>query len=267
MPLYLEVDCANINIGDIGFCNCAPCFEDEGDCDFHEECQENLLCGAKNCPHPLLNSLVDCCYAPTLRDCTSNNPCGEYEGHCDSANECLGYLSCGTDNCLESLGFSQDVNCCEDVGRCIHDEWKGDSVCDDGNNNEGCEWDGGDCCGSNVNTEWCDICECLDPGFKRKHNLHNHKSIKHGSVSMVKKYVLAFEQWHYTPEVRSCVDYPNEKYQSYEECDQEFVKQRTKDIGVIPFWATDNFEDVTKEANSSIELWEFFDGSLESTCK
>ena len=92
-------------------------------------------------------------------------------------------------------------------------------------------------------------------------------ALENTDVSMVKKYVLAFEQWHYTPEVRSCVDYPNEKYQSYEECDQEFVKQRTKDIGVIPFWATDNFEDVTKEANSSIELWEFFDGSLESTCK
>ena len=187
MPLYFEVDCENINIGDIGFCHCAPCFEDEGDCDFHEECRENLLCGTKNCPHPLLNSQVDCCYAPTLRDCSSNNPCGEYEGHCDSANECLGYLSCGTDNCLESLGFSQDVNCCEDVGRCIHDSWKGDSYCDDGNNNEGCEWDGGDCCGSNVNTEWCDICECLDPDSKRKLSLHDHKNISHGSTSVAKK--------------------------------------------------------------------------------
>ena len=25
--------------------------------------------------------------------------------------------------------------------------WKGDSYCDDKNNNEACDWDGGDCCG------------------------------------------------------------------------------------------------------------------------
>ena len=93
------------------------------------------------------------------------------------------------------------------------------------------------------------------------------------NVSRVKKYVLTFEQWHYTPDVRSCVDYPSKKYQSYEECDKEFVKQRTKDVGVIPFWATDNLKEVTKLSNSSklsssnIELWELFDGSLESTCR
>ena len=63
LPLYLEVDCANINIGDIGFCNCAPCFEDEGDCDFHDECQENLLCGSHNCPDsPDFSPDVDCCW-------------------------------------------------------------------------------------------------------------------------------------------------------------------------------------------------------------
>ena len=185
--MYFEVDCANISIGNIGFCKCAPCSEDEGDCDFHDECQENLLCGTKNCPHPLLNSQVDCCYAPTAIDCTSQNPCGEYEGDCDSDSECQDGLSCGTDNCLASLGFSEDVDCCEDIGVCIHDGWKADGYCDDGNNNEGCEWDGGDCCGSNVNTEWCEVCACLDPNFKRKHSLYPHKRTKYGSTSMVKK--------------------------------------------------------------------------------
>ena len=188
--MYFKVDCATVSIGQIGFCNCVPCSEDEGDCDFHDECQDNLLCGTKNCPHPHINSQVDCCYAPIVRDCTINNPCAEYEGDCDTDYECLDHLSCGTNNCLASLGFSKDADCCEDIGVCIDYSWKGDAYCDDGNNNEGCEWDGGDCCGNNVNTEYCSVCECLDPdaqGSKRKHCLSPHDSIQYRSRSMSKK--------------------------------------------------------------------------------
>ena len=47
------------------------------------------------------------------------------------------------------------------------------------------------------------------------------------NVSMIKKYVLNFKQKHYSPEVKNCVDYPSEKYESYEECDKEFLKQKT----------------------------------------
>ena len=91
------------------------------------------------------------------------------------------------------------------------------------------------------------------------------------NVSMIKKYVLNFKQKHYSPEVRNCVDYPSEKYGSYEECDKEFLKQKTEEIGVFPFWATDNFGEVTKNAKHIINpdtiLWNLFYGSLESPCK
>ena len=91
------------------------------------------------------------------------------------------------------------------------------------------------------------------------------------NVSMIKKYVLNFKQKHCSPEVRNCVDYPSEKYESYEECDKEFVKQKTKEIGVVPFWATDNYGEVTTIAkhitNPDTILWELFYGSLESPCK
>ena len=91
------------------------------------------------------------------------------------------------------------------------------------------------------------------------------------NISMIKKYVLTFKQKHYSPEVSNCVDYPSEKYESYEECDKEFMKERTREIGVIPFWATDNFGEVTKNAkhiiNPDIILWDLFDGSLESPCR
>lgn len=40
-------------------------------------------------------------------------------------------------------------------------EYKGDGICDDGNNNVGCEYDGGDCCGIAVDKTFCKTCACL----------------------------------------------------------------------------------------------------------
>ena len=38
------------------------CYENEGDCDAHDECQDGLLCGSNNCPASLgYGSEVDCC--------------------------------------------------------------------------------------------------------------------------------------------------------------------------------------------------------------
>ena len=54
----------------------------------------------------------------------------------------------------------EDIPCFD---TCSTPSWKGDSYCDDENNNCGCEWDGGDCCGDNVITDYCSACECLDP--------------------------------------------------------------------------------------------------------
>ena len=48
-------------------------------------------------------------------------------------------------------------------GICGSPRWKGDTYCDDENNNEGCDWDGGDCCGANVKKFFCTECECKDP--------------------------------------------------------------------------------------------------------
>ena len=46
---------------------------------------------------------------------------------------------------------------------CGSPKWKGDTYCDDDNNNGGCDWDGGDCCGANVKKTYCIECECKDP--------------------------------------------------------------------------------------------------------
>ena len=66
--------------GEFGFCYCNNCYENEGDCDAHDECQDGLDCGSNNCPASLgFDSEVDCCYstvecaynimAPSCKDC------------------------------------------------------------------------------------------------------------------------------------------------------------------------------------------------------
>merc|ERR1711962_582983 len=49
---------------------------------------------------------------------------------------------------------------------CSKPNYKGDGICDDENNNEGCDFDGGDCCIPNVNKDFCTECKCLEEGCK-----------------------------------------------------------------------------------------------------
>ena len=110
------VNCATASNGEIGFCNCNICSENEGDCDSHDECQNGLACGSNNCPASLnFDSEVDCCYQPTVGDedfCASGIPCGEDEGDCDANSECQSNLFCGSNNCPAYLGFGSEVDCC-----------------------------------------------------------------------------------------------------------------------------------------------------------
>ena len=65
LGFHSEFDCCYApTIGDEHFCASGiPCGEDEGDCDFHNECQNGLACGSNNCPASLgFDSEVDCCY-------------------------------------------------------------------------------------------------------------------------------------------------------------------------------------------------------------
>ena len=44
-----------------------------------------------------------------------------------------------------------------------------------------------------------------------------------------------------------CKTYPNNLYQSYKDCDKEFVSNYTKKLNITPFWATDDLESITEE--------------------
>ena len=117
------VNCTNVVNGEMGFCHCHSCSENEGDCDSNEECQDGLACGSNNCPATLgFDSEMGCCYEASVGDddfCTTVNPCGEDEGDCDSNNECQTNLICDiANNCPAYLGFTSDVNCCSNVFGC-----------------------------------------------------------------------------------------------------------------------------------------------------
>ena len=45
---------------------------------------------------------------------------------------------------------------------------------------------------------------------------------------------------------KKCSNYPNKMYESYKECDDEFVIEEVSKIGLMPFWATNNYTMVTK---------------------
>ena len=60
------VNCGTASNGDDQFCYCTTCSENEGDCDYPDECDNGLFCGSNNCPASLgFDSEVDCCYRPT----------------------------------------------------------------------------------------------------------------------------------------------------------------------------------------------------------
>ena len=105
------------------------CGENEGDCDYDDNCLDHLLCGSDNCVNVLASdnftSEHDCCFDPLSCDgtqtdtwdcCSSiDNLCKENEGDCDTDAECIGNLVCGTDNCVNmhsTHSFTPSHDCC-----------------------------------------------------------------------------------------------------------------------------------------------------------
>ena len=66
--------------------------------------------------------------------------------------------------------------------------------------------------------------------------------------SFIIKTMISLQQFINSEEDASnkCRVYPNEKYQSYQECDEEFVYNKIKEkYDVVPFWSTNNMSEVT----------------------
>jgi len=144
------------------------CTEGHGDCDTHDECYGNLVCGINNCftefgltetnedgDEVPVDEDADCCMeavcdaGPTSEDCCANKPggCDVGEGDCDNDDECAGSLvcahgvACGSntvdfDCCIEPTrtGGPHDWGACTPAHTCSENQ--GD--CD---TDEDCEWD------------------------------------------------------------------------------------------------------------------------------
>ena len=58
--IIFSVNCKKVKNGEIGFCACNPCTENQGDCDYNRQCQGDLKCFS--CPSSLgFDSNMDCC--------------------------------------------------------------------------------------------------------------------------------------------------------------------------------------------------------------
>ena len=89
---HFLVNCATASNGEIGFCHCNTCSENEGDCDSQDECQDGLVCGSNNCPTSLGFGLdIDCCWYCFDLD----SSCGSWANLC-SHPSMMDYM---TENC------------------------------------------------------------------------------------------------------------------------------------------------------------------------
>ena len=67
---------------------------------------------------------------------------------------------------------------------------------------------------------------------------------------------------------KKCINYPNEKYRSYSECDDTFIKNIIP-AGLNPFWTVENINDATKEIfiEDIPQIYEdLADGTYRSPC-
>ena len=73
-------------------------------------------------------------------------------------------------------------------------------------------------------------------------------------------------------EDKNCKNYPYLNFSSFGDCDDSYVQQKIKKYDIVPFWATTDFDKVTKLYNGShyynpFKPWAFLiDGSVESNC-
>merc|ERR1712159_330651 len=82
------------------------------------------------------------------------------------------------------LDCAHEKTCPNPIGKhkyCETAAYKGDGICDNGNNNCMCGWDGGDCCGKDNNYHFCGTeCQCFEPRQKCGGFCRREKWLKDG---------------------------------------------------------------------------------------
>ena len=59
---------------------------------------------------------------------------------------------------------------------------------------------------------------------------------------------LKIKQTYYSDKDKSknCINYPNTKFKSFKECDENFITDEMKKFNVMPYWATDDQKKITR---------------------
>jgi len=162
-------ECIDQWIGD-NFCddqnNNPECEMDGGDC-----CQEEPEAGwDQYCSDCFCIEIPETTEAPyecadqwigdNICDDRNNNP----ECEMDGGDCCQDEPVAGWDQYCSDCFCIEIPETTEGPFECI-DQWIGDSLCDDQNNNPECDFDGGDCCQEDAADGWdnyCQICKCFD---------------------------------------------------------------------------------------------------------
>ena len=60
--------------------------------------------------------------------------------------------------------------------------------------------------------------------------------------------IIGLSQFKYLERkgAQNCQNYPSEKFKTFQDCDEDFIENKMKSLGLMPFWATDNMEKVTR---------------------
>ena len=60
--------------------------------------------------------------------------------------------------------------------------------------------------------------------------------------------IIGLSQFKYLEKEKAtdCQNYPSNQFNTFQDCDEDFIKDKMKTFGLMPFWATDNMEEVTE---------------------
>ena len=102
-------------------------------------------------------------------------------------------------------------------------------------------------------------------------------TLTNANMTWDKKFIISFTQHKFSDrdtreQAKRCTNYPTEKFNSFADCDGDFLRSKCQTIGagIVPFWATGNLSEVTRSAGDlrqKVELLrDLYSGRLESDC-
>ena len=78
-------------------------------------------------------------------------------------------------------------------------------------------------------------------------------SLSFGIFCINRLFIISQEEYSPEDPANPCVNYPTEQYESYADCDEQFVR-RSLPPGLQPFWAVKNIREATNEVSLNLSV-------------